>query len=377
MDVLTKEIAQEIAQRTMKIIPYNINVMDEYGVIMASGVKERIGTVHEGARLVIEEGSRVDIKKEDSESMLGVKPGINLPILFEQKIVGVIGISGDPKELSPFGELVKMGAEMTIQQAFLTEQLQWDERLKEELMSQIVNGNLDELARERAKRLKIDLESPRIVIIIAFSSSELDEERVTKRRREVFRVIGEFFTGKAIFANTNPNEVTILRKAPIQRSVLMQEMISLQNTISRIKSISFKVSIGSEYQDIVDAPKAYRQAKEAGRVGEIFSPHQNIYFFDEWILPVTLSSIPNHDHGLIQRYERLVDKDKKGELRETLKLYIDENGDVSKIADQLFIHRNTLRYRLEKIHEITGRDPRKLKDLLELYISQLLNQLKR
>ncbi|MEQ6388469.1 sugar diacid recognition domain-containing protein [Bacillaceae bacterium S4-13-58] len=377
MDVLTKEIAQEIAQRTMKIIPYNINVMDEYGVIMASGVKERIGTVHEGARLVIEEGSRVDIKKEDSESMLGVKPGINLPILFEQKIVGVIGISGDPKELSPFGELVKMGAEMIIQQAFLTEQLQWDERLKEELMSQIINGNLDELARERAKRLKIDLESPRIVIIIAFSSNELDEERVTKRRRELFRLIGEFFTGKAIFANTNPNEVTILRKAPIQRSVLMQEMISLQNTISRIKSISFKVSIGSEYQDIVDAPKAYQQAKEAGRVGEIFSPHQNIYFFDEWILPVTLSSIPNHDHGLIQRYERLVDKDKKGELRETLKLYIDENGDVSKIADQLFIHRNTLRYRLEKIHEITGRDPKKLKDLLELYISQLLNQLKR
>jgi carbohydrate diacid regulator len=49
---------------------------------------------------------------------------------------------------------------------------------------------------------------------------------------------------------------------------------------------------------------------------------------------------------------------------------------MNKVAGRLFIHRNTLRYRLERIAELTNKDPRKVKDLLELYLSILQNQFK-
>ena len=55
MATLTKGIAQEIVNRTMQILNYNINVMDEYGVIVGSGDKDRIGEIHAGALLMIEQ----------------------------------------------------------------------------------------------------------------------------------------------------------------------------------------------------------------------------------------------------------------------------------------------------------------------------------
>ncbi|MBV1821593.1 sugar diacid recognition domain-containing protein [Clostridium cochlearium] len=46
---LTKELAQNISNRMMEIIPYNINIMNEKGIIIGSGDLERLNTLHQGA----------------------------------------------------------------------------------------------------------------------------------------------------------------------------------------------------------------------------------------------------------------------------------------------------------------------------------------
>src|SRR5690625_4144959 len=124
MAVLTKEIAQDIVDQTMNILSYNINVMDRSGVIIGSGDQRRIGEMHEGAMNAIVQKRRVDIAVDQMKNLAGTKPGINLPIIFEDDIVGVIGISGDPNSISQFGEHVKLGAEVTLKLASLTEQFQ-------------------------------------------------------------------------------------------------------------------------------------------------------------------------------------------------------------------------------------------------------------
>lgn len=65
----------------------------------------------------------------------------------------------------------------------------------------------------------------------------------------------------------------------------------------------------------------------------------------------------------------------EAELAHTLRIYIEEGGDLQRIVDRLFIHRNTLRYRLDKIQALTGKDPRHVKQLMELYMVQLMSQL--
>ncbi|WP_327194688.1 PucR family transcriptional regulator [Paenibacillus larvae] len=70
--------------------------------------------------------------------------------------------------------------------------------------------------------------------------------------------------------------------------------------------------------------------------------------------------------GLIQN---LLQQDKSGELYDTLQVFLAENGEPHRTTERLIIHRNTLRYRLNRITEITGKDPRRFHDLFQLQMA--------
>ena len=63
---------------------------------------------------------------------------MNLPIFFNGEIVGVVGLTGLPEQIRNYGKLVRMAAEMIFQEMILIEEIQWDERLKEELVHQLL-----------------------------------------------------------------------------------------------------------------------------------------------------------------------------------------------------------------------------------------------
>lgn len=114
---LTHHQAQKIVDKMMKDIPYNINIMDKTGIIIGSGNKERIGTLHHGAVAAIKQKRIVEIQKDAAF----VKKGINLPIELNGFIVGVVGISGEVEDTRPFGNLVKSTVILLIEQSVALE----------------------------------------------------------------------------------------------------------------------------------------------------------------------------------------------------------------------------------------------------------------
>src|SRR5699024_12466986 len=95
---LTREIATEVVTQTMKTINYNINIMDEKGIILGSGHAQRINNFHEGALLVLKFGQPIVINEQDKEKWKGAKPGVNLSIHFNRQIIGLVGIYGITKD---------------------------------------------------------------------------------------------------------------------------------------------------------------------------------------------------------------------------------------------------------------------------------------
>lgn len=79
---------------------------------------QRLFQRHEGAVLALA-NRVVEIDRATAEHLKGVRPGINLPFSFRNQRVGVIGISGEPAEVRAYAELVKMAAEMMVEQAAL------------------------------------------------------------------------------------------------------------------------------------------------------------------------------------------------------------------------------------------------------------------
>ncbi|RQN11272.1 hypothetical protein EHW71_06730 [Clostridium butyricum] len=102
--MLNKQIAQKIVDKISTVLPYNINIMDKEGIIIGSSNKNRIGTIHYGAAEALTEKKEVEIYNEDEF----VKPGLNIPIFFKDEIEGVIGITGNPEDISAFGNRIEL-----------------------------------------------------------------------------------------------------------------------------------------------------------------------------------------------------------------------------------------------------------------------------
>ncbi|MFP7298926.1 CdaR family transcriptional regulator [Neobacillus niacini] len=373
MRFLNQSLAQEIVNRTMKIIKRNINVMNEKGVIIGSGDKKRIDSIHEGAVRVIETQSGFEISGSEAETLQGVKAGINLPINFHEKVVGVIGITGDPDEIRNYGELVKMAAEMILQQAVLIDEMQWDERLKEELTSQLLHraGNLDSLYFERVKRLGINLDIPRVAIILK-----------VQNQSQGYKWIRDKLEKDDLYVMDH-DHIVLLKKVVMSQtewdySKTLNQMEKWAVGLGNYQETYCKIAVGTCHPALEGLSESYQEAVYTLNVGEKLDPHKTIYFYEDYKLPIFLARANQLGIGeeIGPYFQKLKQHDKKGELLETLAVFIEENGDVNKVAGRLFIHRNTLRYRLVRIAELTNKDPRKIKDLLELYLSILQNQIK-
>lgn len=114
---LDNQIAKKIIKKIMNDTDYkiNINIMNEYGEIIASGDKYRIGKIHSGALEVIEKRKSMhyfDTIDNDTESS---KPGINMPIIFNNEVIGVVGVTGNPKKINIIADMVKMLTEIFIE----------------------------------------------------------------------------------------------------------------------------------------------------------------------------------------------------------------------------------------------------------------------
>jgi carbohydrate diacid regulator len=149
------------------------------------------------------------------------------------------------------------------------------------------------------------------------------------------------------------------------------------NGLRSNEQIQVKIGVGQFHEGMPGFTESYRQAVQTLNSGLKLSPQNHLYMYEDYYLPVFLLSASEKGlTGILQPfYKILMERDVKGELTESLRALIDTNGDMNKAAQRLFVHRNTLRYRLDKITEITGKDPRKTTDLLHLYLSFLNHEL--
>ena len=81
------------------------------------------------------------INQEDSLHFKGTQAGINLPIIFQDNIVGVIGITGNPNQITHVADLVKMSTELLLYQNYFTYELEGQIRSQELFIEELLKVN--------------------------------------------------------------------------------------------------------------------------------------------------------------------------------------------------------------------------------------------
>ena len=130
-----------------------------------------------------------------------------------------------------------------------------------------------------------------------------------------------------------------------------------------------------------DWPRVYREALQAMDVGERLQLGRQIVEFNSlgvYQLLCELENIPVVEHFSTQIIAPLAtyDEEHRGSLVQTLEAYFNHHGNISRTAESLFVHRNTLLYRMDRIQELTGQDLNNANMRLALHLSLNLWQLR-
>lgn len=151
---------------------------------------------------------------------------------------------------------------------------------------------------------------------------------------------------------------------------LTQFAQALQETLMSETAHQMSVGLGEPRHNLSSLGESYREARRAMEVGRIFQPTSNIHVFRRLMLERFLTELPRdisaYYHSLLfnRKTARLFNE----EMLYTIEMFFKKDLNLSDTARQLYIHRNTLVYRLDKVQRQIGLDLRKFEDAVTFKI---------
>lgn len=368
---LTKTTAQEIIKEISPVIDYDLNLIDNKGIIIASTDEKRVDTYHEAAHRLVRESLPELIVEHDGQYE-GCRKGVNLPIYFTSKIVGVVGITGEPSDTIHYGQVIKKMTEMILYENYMVSQQGADQQSIMLLINDLIHGNFDLFYHDVEKRLKqhnLKTQGPFTAMVLRYSPSTSESgnsELFNAKQAIIKRTISEHLAAKRILSAYSRDQFTAVSNHAMDR--LMDIMTNLIAEIESRYGISLLCSIGNTYVDYTDIQKSYSEA--VATIQYYSSYNSGILVFSTIILDFILNQMPEiHKQNLCNQVFKNCTAEETKEFCSFIRTYFKCNGSIHTIAQLYFIHKNTAQYKINKIKKRTGLDLRHHQDLFVLYMA--------
>lgn len=151
--------------------------------------------------------------------------------------------------------------------------------------------------------------------------------------------------------------------------------VMLADSIKDELNIVVNIGVGGTVKNLLDVNISYQQAAAVLRMSTVFESKGNVHTYKEYILVKMLEDIPKFK--LTEYLDILLDPEAKTifqdeDMVNTAEEFFNNNLNVSETSRTLFMHRNTLMYRLDKIDRATGLNLRKFPDAITFRIITIL-----
>jgi len=297
---------------------------------------------------------REQLLRSASRSIRPIRDGGRLLALAHPQgdILGVI-VLVDPAGIAGEHELMALehGATILAMELARVRSLAESElRIRRDLVDELLAGADEESTLTRAIALGYDLQRPHRVLVIEGHGRAKDNDA--------------FFQAVRHAAREEPAGTLLVARGP--QVVLLADCEadweSLRNAILReLGGGRARIGVGERCDRLADFPRSYRQARLAMRLLAAAEWDDRVVRFDD--LGVYRLLIGNEDLGEVERFvQRWIgsllayDQQRGADLVRTLSHYLDRGGSYEATAAALIVHRNTLKYRLQRIRQITGLD---------------------
>lgn len=349
------KLFQNLVNQVKEVIEYDFGITDEFGLTLASTEEREMGQINPLVAKVLQVRDTYLVMESVSFQKIFIRGRLEL-ILY-------IKATGDDAKryLNLISILVSDIKE------FHDEKYDKNSFIKSIVLDNILPGDI----QLRAKELHLNYNTYRVAILIRVENA---------RDIYIYDVIQSLFPNRAkdfILTIDDENTVLIKELKSIEDYKEVQKTArGIIDTLSSELVVKSYVGIGTIVDNLKDVARSYKEAQIALLVGGIFEGDKHVINYNNLGIGRLIYQLPT---TLCKLFLREVFKDGSFESLDqetlnTIQKFFENNLNVSETSRQLYVHRNTLVYRLDKIEKLTGLDLRKFDDAIIFKVAMLVKK---
>lgn len=358
--MLSEELAQALIGELAQCTDYPIHILNKSGTVIAGSDKIQTGLFHNTVYEMLHE--KIDsIEVFGQDRYPGLETGVYLTLQYKNKVLGAIGIIGDPESLDSVAPIIRKSAELILARELNKMALFPQHNAKSQLLNYLMYYDINHLNYNRVKSIGKSLGYeeglPRMPILLS-SCRKIDVKLFFKYFRETVCVHAQDLVATdekgnivIFYAYTEKTEGFFCNY-----KYLIQDYLHSFLSCCNLQELGLRVSTGPVETTWPDYKFSYEKAlwiheniKESQPGETYFYEHMDEYLKSRLPL-IELHKI--FDFFMNNLSEQFLDTFVKH-----IGVLYENNYNFQKSSDELYIHKNTLAFRMDKIRGQLGVDP--------------------
>jgi PucR family transcriptional regulator, purine catabolism regulatory protein len=396
--VLEEKGLEAILSTLSALVGCSAVLFDFHGVVLCEASYRR----RLGGELVADLWSRISDRRADRQnfalSIAGVASGVQVyPVVASHRIGAFLAVVKDSGDFSEYDRIILHNV-VTVTALELVKKkavAETEKRLAGDFFDELIASDLYE--EEIARRLAffgLDPRSPHLIMLLDIDQAGDDgdsrEAQAQDVRERLHWAVDEFMARRDVLfisASRADSVVILVQPAKPDGSDVISLAGELRAAVAQLlPEVSVSLGIGRPHRQLIDLRQSYYEASYAIKIRTLKGERQVIASFDDLGsyglllgLQDTLSLQVFYDSvlGKLQEY----DEQNSSDLVKSLSCFLEANGHWGDAAEKLYVHRHTLRYRMKRVEEITGRDLDQSQDRMEFWLAlkakELIDQAKK
>lgn len=352
---MSNRLFQGIIHQMRDTIDRTIGVIDESAVIIACSDLGRIGEANEEVTAEALASSDVFQTADSTFKPFGSRPRPEYAVF----------VDGVDPEARKYVKLLAVSLNSIKQ--YYDEKYDRGNFIKNVILDNILPGDIYLKSHE----LHFDSDVSRVCMLIKITD---------KNDVSAYEVLQNLFPDKNKDFIININETDIALVKEIKPNIDAHDIDKLAGSIVDTLSSEFythcMVGIGTVVDSIKDLARSFKEAQVALEVGKVFDTETTIVSYNHLGIARLIYQLPTTlcDMFLKEVFKRGSIDSLDHETLFTIQRFFENNLNVSETSRKLFVHRNTLVYRLEKIKKITGLDLREFEDAIVFKVALMVKK---
>lgn len=349
--MISNQILQSTIDGLRNITKVDFAITDPEGSVLATTIADTSS--------VSEQIHAFAASEADSQVALGCH---FFKVYDEQQLEFIILVKGEAAEAQMIGQV----ATFQIQELMVAykERFDKDNFIKNLLLDNLLLVDI----YNRSKKLHVDISARRVVLVVETSDK--------KDGDEIDRVKAVFGTKTRDFVTAvdEKNIIVVKELAASEDEDDIEKIAKVVIDAFKDKGKGVRVAYGTIVNEIKDVSKSYKEASLALDVGKIFFDEKSVIAYSQlgigrliYQLPIPLCKM-----FIGEIFENKSPDDFDEETLTTINKFFENSLNVSETSRQLYIHRNTLVYRLDKLEKSTGLDLRVFEDAITFKIALMV-----